>query len=112
MRCYICNRELSDNPTDATQCKAHGEHIIHNGIRGKLISRKILCEECGLKYSKEDAAFCKIFDAFIAALNDRLIPADHGKGGSKILLGSLYDTPTDDAEAPNRPVQYKDELHL
>lgn len=108
MRCYICNRELSDNPTDATQCKAHGEHIIHNGIRGKLISKTILCEECGSKYSKEDAAFCKIFDAFIAALNDKLIPADHGKGNPKVLLGSLYDTPTDDAEAPNRPIQYKD----
>jgi len=108
MRCYICNREISDNPTDATQCRTHGEHIIHNGIRGKLISKTILCEECGSKYSKEDAAFCKIFDAFIAALNDKLIPADHGKGNPIVLLGSLYDTPIDDAEAPNRPIQYKD----
>lgn len=107
MRCYICNREIAENPTSPTQCKAHGEHIIHNGIRGKLISRTILCEECGSKYSKEDAAFCKIFDAFIAALNDRLIPADHGKGGPKVILGSLYETPTDDVNAPHRPVQYK-----
>lgn len=43
MRCYICNKELVENVTEANQCKSHGEHIIHNGIRGKLISNQILC---------------------------------------------------------------------
>lgn len=45
MRCYICNREIVEKPINANQSKAHGEHIIHNGIRGKLITRTILCEE-------------------------------------------------------------------
>lgn len=108
MRCYICNREISENPSGPLQCKAHGEHIIHNGIRGKLISKTILCEECGGAYSKEDSAFCKIFDAFMAALNDRLIPADHGKDTVKILKGSLYDTPDGDPDGPNREVAVKD----
>lgn len=108
MRCYICNREITDNPRDATQCKAHGEHIIHNGIRGKLISKTILCEECGSKYSKEDAAFCKIFDAFVAALSDRLIPADHGRDTVKALKASMYETPDSDLDGPNLRVTVKD----
>jgi len=108
MRCYICNRELSDNPTDATQCKAHEEHIIHNAIRGKLTSRTILCEECGSKYSKEDAAFCKIFDPFISALNDRLVPPDHGKYTVKTLKASIYDNPDSDPDGPNLKVKVKD----
>lgn len=107
MRCYVCNKELVDNPTKAGECKAHGEHIIHNGIRGKLISRTILCEECGGKYSKEDSAFCKIFDPFMAALSGRLIPADHGKDTDKVLKGSLYDTPTSNPDDPSRQVTIK-----
>ena len=93
MKCYVCNREIMENPTSENQCKAHGEHIIHNGIRGKLISRTILCEECGGSYSKDDANFCKIFAPFIAALNDRMIPADHGKPDRNAIKGSLFKTP-------------------
>ena len=93
MRCYVCNKEIMDKPTSASYCKAHGEHIIHNGIRGKLISRTILCEECGGSYSKDDANFCKIFAPFIVALNDRMIPADHGKPDRYTLKGSLFKTP-------------------
>lgn len=107
MRCYICNRELAEKPTNEGECKAHGEHIIHNGIRGKLISRTILCEECGGKYSKEDSNFCKIFDPFIAALGNRLILADHGKVGDKVLKGSLFDTPSGNPDDPNRKVMIK-----
>lgn len=81
-----------DKPTDSTQCKAHGEHIIHNGIRGKLISRAILCEECGGAYSKDDANFCKIFAPFVVALSDRMIPADHGKTDGNTLKGSIFKT--------------------
>ena len=108
MRCYICNKEIVDNPINDKQCRAHGEHIIHNGIRGKLISKTILCEECGGKYSKDDAAFCKIFAPFIAALGNQMIPADHGKDKPKILLGSLFDTPTSKEDDPSRPVRIED----
>ena len=93
MRCYVCNRIMVDKPTDSSQCKAHGEHIIHNGIRGKLISRAILCEECGGVYSKDDANFCKIFAPFVVALSDRMISADHGKTDGNMLKGSLFKTP-------------------
>lgn len=93
MRCYVCNREMIDKPTDMSLCKAHGEHILHNGIRGKLISRTILCEECGGSYSKDDANFCKIFAPFIVALSDRMIPADHGKTDGITLKGSIVKTP-------------------
>lgn len=93
MRCYVCNREMVDKPTDSSLCKAHGEHIIHNGIRGKLISRSILCEECGGAYSKDDANFCKIFAPFVVALSDRMIPADHGKTDGNTLKGSIFKTP-------------------
>ena len=92
MRCYVCNRKMVDKPTDSTQCKAHGEHIIHNGIRGKLIPRAILCEECGGAYSKDDANFCKIFAPFVVALSDRMIPADHGKTDGNTLKGSIFKT--------------------
>lgn len=92
MRCYVCNRKMVDKPTDSTQCKALGEHIIHNGIRGKLISRAILCEECGGAYSKDDANFCKIFAPFVVALSDRMIPADHGKTDGNTLKGSIFKT--------------------
>ena len=107
MRCYVCNKEIVDNPTKADECKAHGEHIIHNGIRGKLISRTILCEKCGGAYSKEDSTFCKIFDPFMAALSTRLIPADHGKDTDKVLKGSLFDAPTSNMDDPSRKVTIK-----
>lgn len=68
MRCYICNKELVENVTEANQCKSHGEHIIHNGIRGKLISNQILCEICGCDYSRAPSIIlCKrrIRDSFL-----------------------------------------------
>lgn len=108
MRCYICNKELVDNPAGDDQCQTHGEHIIHNGIRGELISSHILCKDCGGKYSKDDSAFCKIFAPFIVALRDRLIPADHGKDTLKTLPGSLFDSPTDNPDDPSRLVNAKD----
>lgn len=97
-----------DNPAGDDQCQAHGEHIIHNGIRGKLISNQILCEKCGSDYSKGDAAFCKIFAPFMAALKDRLIPADHGKVTLKTLPGSLFDSSTSNLDEPCRLVNVKD----
>lgn len=110
MRCYICNKELVDNPARDDQCQTHGEHIIHNGIRGKLISSQILCKRCGSKYSKEDSAFCKIFAPFIAALKDQLIPADHGKDTPKTLPGSLFDSLTSNPDDPSRLVNVRSGL--
>jgi hypothetical protein len=96
------------NVTSADQCKIHGEHIIHNGIRGKLISSQILCKDCGGDYSKDDSAFCKIFAPFMAALKDRLIPADHGKDTLKTLSGSLFENPDSNPDDPSRLVNAKD----
>lgn len=110
MRCYICNKELVENVTEANQCKSHGEHIIHNGIRGKLISNQILCENCGCDYSRDDAAFCKIFAPFIAALKDRLIPADHGRDTLKTLSGSLFDNLDSKLDLPSRQVNIKGDV--
>lgn len=107
MRCYICNKELVDNPVGDDQCQTHGEHIIHNGIRGKLISSQILCKDCGADYSKDDSAFCKIFAPFMVALKDQLIPADHGKDTYKTLPGSLFDSPTSNLDDPSRLVNVR-----
>ena len=108
MRCYVCNKEIVEQPSSSDQCKAHGEHIIHNGLRGKLISRRILCEDCGGEYSKEDAKFCSIFAPFIASLGKRLITPDHGKNNLQTVLGSLYDTPIITDASSGREVSIKD----
>lgn len=108
MRCYICNKELVDNVTRSDQCQVHGEHIIHNGIRGKLISNRILCKECGNKYSREDSDFCKIFESFVVALKNRLISVDHGKDTPKTLRGCMFDSPTSNPDDPSRLVNAKD----
>lgn len=98
MRCYVCNREMVYKSTDSGLCKSHGEHIIHNGIRGKLISHNILCEECGGEYSKDDANFCRIFAPFVVSLNDSIIHADHGKSNATTLKGILFKTPNDEVD--------------
>jgi hypothetical protein len=103
MRCYVCNREMVYKSTDSGLCKSHGEHIIHNGIRGKLISHNILCEECGGEYSKDDANFCRIFAPFVVSLNDSIIHADHGKSNATTLKGILFKTPN--AEVDNDGIE-------
>lgn len=109
MRCYVCNKELVEQPQNDGQCQSHEEHIIHNGIRGKLTSHSILCEECGCKYSQEDARFCKIFAPFIASLGSRLITADHGKNNKPTMLGILYESPIVTDDTLSRAVSIKDE---
>lgn len=71
MRCYVCNREMADRASSG-MCKVHGEHIIHNGIGGRLISRSILCEDCGRKYSADDAKFVNLFGGFLEMLRDMM----------------------------------------
>ena len=58
--CYICGKQLSDNNSSET-VKRHKEHIIHNGLYGRLKSSNILCEQCGSAYSKNDAKFIELF---------------------------------------------------
>lgn len=87
--CYICGKKLSDDGTDDT-VKRHKEHIIHNGIYGKLKSSIILCEKCGGAYSKNDAKFVELFSGFIEVLHDKLIVKDHGTTSAKRLKGFLY----------------------
>lgn len=97
--CYVCGRKLSDDGAVGT-AKRHKEHIIHNGIYGKLKSSTILCRECGGAYSKDDAKFVEIFSGFIGLLRDKLISKDHGSTDSKRLKGFLYlpDGETNDVE--------------
>lgn len=75
MKCYICNRELTTkknlSPKEKiNQSTTHGEHIIHNAIFGRLISKNILCEECGSKYSADDASFTSLFYPFVKRLQN------------------------------------------
>lgn len=84
--CYVCGKKLSNDGT----VKRHKEHIIHNGIYGKLKSSIILCEKCGGAYSKNDAKFVELFSCFIEVLHDKLISKDHGTTNAKRLKGFLY----------------------
>jgi len=96
MKCYICNKELTDVVTDKnTQCKSHGEHILHNAIGGHLISHTILCEECSGAFSQEDSAFVDIFATFLALLDkgDKLL-LDRGRASNKSLKGQLFYYPS------------------
>lgn len=88
--CYVCGKELSDDGLNET-VKRHSEHIIHNGIYGKLKSSSILCEKCGGLYSEKDAQFVKIFDCFTEVIRKTLVQKDHGKTNkSKRLQGYFY----------------------
>lgn len=82
--CYICGKQLSDNNSSET-VKRHKEHIIHNGLYGRLKSSNILCEQCGSAYSKNDAKFIELFNGFIELLHNYLYAKDHGKDKAKRL---------------------------
>ena len=87
--CYVCGKTLTDDGANGTS-KRHKEHIIHNGIYGKLKSSTILCEQCGGAYSKNDAKFVELFSGFIELLREKLINKDHGSTNAKRLKGFLY----------------------
>ena len=87
--CYVCGKTLSDDGANGT-AKRHKEHIIHNGIYGKLKSTTILCEQCGGAYCKNDAKFVELFGGFIELLRKNLINKDHGSTNAKRLKGFLY----------------------
>lgn len=99
-RCYICNKDLIEksyyeqNRESFSEKPAinHKEHIIQNGIHGKLKAENILCSDCGgILSTKIDAQFCSIFDVITVQLKDFLVNKDHGKNNKfKTLTGYLY----------------------
>ena len=100
--CYMCGKELSDDGHGET-VKRHKEHIMHNGIYGRLKSSTILCEKCGGAYSKSDAKFVELFSGFIDLLQDKLYSKDHG--GDKRKRLKAYLEPGSDRQVE---VDYKD----
>lgn len=99
-KCYKCNRNLIEkeyyeqNLTSFPEKPAlnHKEHIIQNGLHGKLKADSILCEDCGGILSVEiDADFCSLFEVLTEQLKNNLVSKDHGKSyKAKILKGYLY----------------------
>ena len=87
--CYMCGKELSDDGSGTT-AKRHKEHIIHNGIYGRLKSSAILCETCGGKYSGSDAKFVELFKGFIDLMSPFLYGKDHGSEERKRIKAYLY----------------------
>lgn len=87
--CYLCGKELSDDGSGTT-AKRHKEHIIHNGIYGRLKSSAILCETCGGKYSGSDAKFVELFKGFIDLMSPFLYGKDHGSEERKRIKAYLY----------------------
>ena len=71
-RCYICGCEL-DN------IKTKPEHIIPNGIGGKLKSREILCDKHNNELFELDQIICKDLEIFTNRLNPS---RDNGKNPS------------------------------
>ena len=113
--CYICDKELIEknyyeqNKESFTEKPAinHKEHVIQNGLHGKLKAENILCSDCGGILSTEvDTQFCNLFDVFTVQLKEILVSKDHGNNNnSKILKGYLY---TDNSLNEKIDINYKD----
>lgn len=98
--CYVCGKKLSDDGALGT-VKRHKEHIIHNGIYGRLKSPDILCEKCGGSYCKNDAEFVELFSGFLELCYDFLNKKDHGTKKRKCLK-AYFNPDTED----KKEVQY------
>ena len=92
--CYLCGYPLSDNPS-LNEVLPHSEHIIHNGIGGKLRTKKILCQKCGGSFSTEDSNFVALFSGFYDLMYPYLFRKDHGSKERKKLYGFLYNNGLD-----------------
>ncbi|HFU2423071.1 TPA: HNH endonuclease, partial [Klebsiella variicola] len=87
----------------------HEEHIIQNGIGGRLHSETILCETCGNELNeKVDSRFVKIFNIFGASL--KLSKDRNKKSGKNFIIkadmieGGFTDVSIDDFEyRPKKP---------
>lgn len=97
--CYMCGKPLSDDGKNDT-VQRHKEHIIHNGLYGRLKSSSILCEKCGNAYSKEDSNFVSLFSGFLETLHDYLYRKDHGTDKPKRLRAYFY--PNSEKESENK----------
>ena len=65
MKCYLCNEEITDDTK-------HYEHIIPNGIAGKLKSDTILHRACGERLGKEiDVYLANKFSILINMFNTK-----------------------------------------
>lgn len=82
--CYMCGKELSEDGHGDT-VRRHKEHIIHNGIYGRIKTSTILCEKCGGTYSKSDAKFVELFSGFMDLMNNQLYSKNHGENKRKRL---------------------------
>ena len=67
MKCYLCNEEITDDTK-------HYEHIIPNGIAGKLKSDTILHRACGERLGKEiDVYLANKFSILIKAMSQQTV---------------------------------------
>ncbi|WP_044211281.1 hypothetical protein [Flammeovirga sp. OC4] len=100
-RCFKCNNELVDesyyeenkSQFNNEPCFDHKEHIIQNGLHGKLKVEGILCSSCGGELSQSiDNKFCNLFSVFTEQLKDILVRKDHGASNKdKDLKGYFYE---------------------
>ena len=76
MICYLCGKELTEKEVltieeEKTLTTTHGEHILHNAILGRLVSKKILCKKCGNSFScNDDAPFTSLFAPIVERLEE------------------------------------------
>lgn len=76
MICYLCGKELSEKEVLTTEeekslTTTHREHILHNAILGRLVSKKILCKKCGNSFScDDDASFTSLFAPIVSRLEN------------------------------------------
>ncbi|HBT0543242.1 TPA: HNH endonuclease [Klebsiella quasipneumoniae] len=111
--CYLCNLSMlergCENIDKSKYTYMHEEHIIQNGIGGRLRSENILCETCGNELNeKVDSKFVKIFNIFGASLK---LSKDRNKQSGKnfiikadMIEGGLTDVSIDDFEyRPKKP---------
>ncbi|NGP90278.1 HNH endonuclease [Fodinibius halophilus] len=75
--CFLCEEKI-------TAKNVSEEHIIPNGLHGRLKSSDLLCSECNSKLGEDiDAEFCEIFSCFTSPLNKKLASKDRGNNPSK-----------------------------
>ncbi|MFJ5367077.1 HNH endonuclease [Pectobacterium punjabense] len=111
--CYLCQLPMlerdCENIDKNKYTHMHEEHIIQNGIGGRLRSEDILCEICGNELNeKVDSKFVKIFNLFDASLK---LSKDRNKQSGKnfvikadMIEGGITDVSIDNFEyRPKKP---------
>jgi hypothetical protein len=111
--CYLC-----DLPFDEENVNNHEEHIIQNALGGKLTSREILCESCGLRLNESiDIPFIRQMRPLTVLLD---LIRDRGESSSatasvvakhddlKTASNVNFTINPDFSVVPNRPILLKD----